>query len=148
MAYISISHQPEPVLVTAATGSEHDPLPLNELSDRLQLSRQTLVRWVDRHLIDASLEWSLSADNKEVRVIRLGSSTLEHLDAFASEYREDVVSCAQARRMLKIVDRKRIKKMLRAKDIEAVEVDGERRVRVGSIEDYLMGREVSDENRA
>ncbi len=116
-------------------------LPLNELSDQVQISKQTLVRWVDRHLIDAKLFWALSEDNDEVRMIELSDQSMDYLKRFAAKYRDDVVSRTEARRILKQIDRKKIKKLIRAGDIEDVEVDEETRIVVGSIEDYLMSRE-------
>jgi len=120
-------------------------MPLNELSEHLQLSKQTLVRWTDRHLIDADLYWSLSDSNEEIRMIDLTDETLDFLEDFAADYREDVVSRTEARRILKQIDRKKIKKLIRAGDVEDVEVDEETRVVVGSLEDYLMRREQEEE---
>lgn len=118
---------------------------LDQLSERLKISKQTLVRWVDRHLIDASLGWALSDENNEVRVIELSDDTLDFLENFAKDYREDTVTRTEARRILKKIDRKKIKKMIRAEDILAVEVDEEVKIVVGSIEDYLIGQEQSEE---
>jgi hypothetical protein len=120
-------------------------MPLDELSEHLQLSKQTLVRWTDRHLIDADLYWSLSDSNEEIRMIDLTDDTLDFLEDFAADYREDVVSRTEARRILKQIDRKKIKKLIRAGDVEDVEVDEETRVVVGSLEDYLMEREREEE---
>ena len=120
-------------------------MPLDELSDHLQISKQTLVRWTDRHLIDADLYWSLSDTNEEIRMIDVSDETLDFLEDFAADYREDVVSRTEARRILKQIDRKKIKKLIRAGDVEDVEVDEETRVVVGSLEDYLMNREQEDE---
>lgn len=120
-------------------------MPLDELSEHLQLSKQTLVRWTDRHLIDADLYWSLSDSNQEIRMIDLTDETLDFLEDFAADYREDVVSRTEARRILKQIDRKKIKKLIRAGDVEDVEVDEETRVVVGSLEDYLMEREREEE---
>jgi len=116
-------------------------MPLNELSKHLQLSKQTIVRWTDRHLIDADLYWSLSDSNEEIRMIDLTDETLNFLEDFAADYRDDVVSRTEARRILKQIDRKKIKKLIRAGDVEDVEVDEETRVVVGSLEDYLMEQE-------
>lgn len=118
---------------------------LDQLSERLKISKQTLVRWVDRHLIDASLGWALSDQNNEIRVIELSDDTLDFLENFAKDYREDTVTRTEARRILKKIDRKKIKKMIRAEDILAVEVDEEVKIVVGSIEDYLIGQEQSEE---
>jgi len=116
-------------------------MPLDELSEHLQLSKQTIVRWADRHLIDADLYWSLSDSNEEIRMIDLTDETLNFLEDFAADYRDDVVSRTEARRILKQIDRKKIKKLIRAGDVEDVEVDEETRVVVGSLEDYLMEQE-------
>lgn len=118
-----------------------EDMSLDQLSERVQISKQTLVRWVDRHLIDASLGWALSVDNNEIRVIELSEDTLDFLESFAEDYREDTVTRTEARRILKKIDRKKIKKMIRAEDILAVEVDDEVKIVVGSIEDYLIGQE-------
>mgnify|MGYP006282293541 FL=1 len=120
-------------------------MPLDELSEHLQISKQTLVRWTDRHLIDADLYWSLSDTNEEIRMINLTDETLDFLEDFAADYRDDVVSRTEARRILKQIDRKKIKKLIRAGDVEDVEVDEETRVVVGSLEDYLMEREREEE---
>jgi len=121
-------------------------MPLDELSDRIKLSKQTIVRWVDRHLIDAELHWALSDENEEVRMIEISPSTMDFVKSFAEEYREDVVSRTEARRILKQIDRKKIKKLIRAGDVKDVEVDEETRIVVGSIEDYLMARERDEED--
>lgn len=116
-------------------------IPLDELSNDVQLSKQTIVRWIDRHLIDAELDWSLSDSNEEVRMITISDDSLDFLRSFAEEYREDVVSRTEARHILKQIDRKKIKKLIRAGDVKDVEVDEETRIVVGSIEDYLRSRE-------
>lgn len=139
-----------PPIFTVADQSTTSPrqsktMQLNELSEHLQLSKQTIVRWADRHLIDADLYWSLSDSNEEIRMIDLTDDTLDFLEDFAADYREDVVSRTEARRILKQIDRKKIKKLIRAGDVEDVEVDEETRVVVGSLEDYLMERERVDE---
>lgn len=125
----------------STTSQEQKAVPLDELSGELRISKQTLVRWVDRHLVDADLYWSLSEENEEIRMIKLSDDTMDFLRSFAAEYREDVVTRTEARRILKQIDRKKIKKLIRAGDIEDVEVDEETRIVVGSIEDYLMSRE-------
>lgn len=131
----------------STTPGEITTMPLDDLSDRIKLSKQTIVRWVDRHLIDAELHWALSDDNEEVRMIEISPQTMDFVQSFAEEYREDVVSRTEARRILKQIDRKKIKKLIRAGDVKDVEVDEETRIVVGSIEDYLMARErdVEDE---
>ena len=118
---------------------------LDTLSERIKISKQTLVRWVDRHLIDANLGWALSDENNEVRVIELSDDTLDFLESFAKDYRDDTVTRTEARRILKKIDRKKIKKMIRAEDILAVEVDEEVKIVVGSIEDYLISQEQTEE---
>lgn len=118
---------------------------LDALSERLKISKQTLVRWVDRHLIDANLGWALSDENNEIRVIELSDDTLDFLESFAKDYRDDTVTRTEARRILKKIDRKKIKKMIRAEDILAVEVDEEVKIVVGSIEDYLISQEQTEE---
>lgn len=125
---------------------ERKTMPLDELSEQVKLSKQTIVRWVDRHLIDADLHWALSDDNEEVRMIELSDQTMQFLETFAAEYREDVVSRTEARRILKQIDRKKIKKLIRAGDVKDVEVDDETRIVVGSLEDYLMARERDGED--
>ena len=111
---------------------------LEDLSHELNISMQTIVRWADRHLIDAELGWSLTDDNEEVRVIRLRKGKLDDIKAFAQEYRDGYVTRKEARRILKMIDRRKVKKMVRAGDIETAEVDEETKVHVASIEDYLM----------
>lgn len=121
--------------------NEINTLSLDELSEEIQLSKQTIVRWVDRHLVDADLYWGLSDDNREVRIIELSNQSLEFLKEFAAEYREDVVTRTEARRILKQIDRKKIKKLIRAGDVKDVEINEETRIVVGSLEDYMMERE-------
>ena len=128
-----------------ATSRQPKAMPLDELSEHLQLSKQTIVRWTDRHLIDADLYWTLSESNEEIRMIDLSDETLDFLEDFAADYRDDVVSRTEARRILKQIDRKKIKKLIRAGDVEDVEVEDETRVVVGSLEDYLMEREREEE---
>ncbi len=120
---------------------EREEWPLEDLSRLLQVSMQTIVRWADRHLIDAELGWSLTDDNEEVRVIHLRKDRLDELKAFATEYRQGRVTRTEARHILKVIDRRRVKKMVRAGDIETVQVDDETKVLVGSIEDYLINVE-------
>ena len=130
----------------STTPGEITTMPLDDLSDRIKLSKQTIVRWIDRHLIDAELHWALSDENEEVRMIEISPQTMEFVESFAAEYREDVVSRTEARRILKQIDRKKIKKLIRAGDVKDVEVDEETRIVVGSIEDYLMDRERDGED--
>lgn len=126
------------------TTPETESVSLDQLSERIQVSKQTLVRWVDRHLITASLGWSLSDDNQEVRMIELTDDTISFLESFARDYREDKVTRTEARRILKKIDRKKIKKMIRAGDITAVDDGDEVKVLVGSIEDFLISREENE----
>ena len=121
--------------------SDRIALPITELADRVRLSKQTIVQWIDRHLIDAELRWALNEDNEEIHVVQMTGDTLGFLEDFAADYREDVVSRTEARRILKQIDRKKIKKLIRAGDVQDVEVDEETKIVVGSIEDYLMARE-------
>jgi hypothetical protein len=125
--------------------NEINSLSLDNLSEEIQLSKQTIVRWVDRHLIDADLHWGLSDDNREVRIIEISDQSLEFLKEFAAEYREDVVTRTEARRILKQIDRKKIKKLIRAGDVKDVEIDEETRIVVGSLEDYMIEREQGED---
>lgn len=113
-------------------------LRLDELSEALRISRQTLVRWTDRGLINADLGWGVSDDNQETRLIEVDQSTVDFLEGFASEYREDTVSRTEARRLLKLIDRNQVQKLIRQGSIKARKIKGETRVSVGSVEDYLM----------
>jgi hypothetical protein len=113
-------------------------LRLDELSEAILISRQTLVHWTDRGLIDASLDWGVSDANVETRLIQLSDSTLDFLRGFADEYRDDTVSRTEARRLLKLIDRNQVQKLIRQGSIKARKVKGETRVSVGSVEDYLM----------
>ncbi len=113
-------------------------LRLDELSEALRISRQTLVRWTDRKLIDADLNYGVSEHNRQTRLVRLSEDTLDFLRGFAGEYREDTVSRTEARRLLKLIDRNQVQKLIRQGSIKARKVKGETRVSVGSVEDYLM----------
>jgi len=121
---------------------DRQTLRLDELSEALRISRQTLVRWTDRGLINADLGWGVSDDNRETRLIEVDQSTLDFLQGFAGEYREDTVSRTEARRLLKLIDRNQVQKLIRQGSIKARKVKGETRVSVGSVEDYLMTLEV------
>lgn len=116
---------------------------LDRLSEDIRISKQTLVRWADRGIIDASLHWAISDANEELRLIRVSSNSLDFLRAFASEYREDTVSRTEARRILKLIDRSQVQKLLRHGQLQAKKVDDETRVLVGSIEDHLMTLEAN-----
>jgi hypothetical protein len=120
-------------------------LRLDELSEALRISRQTLVRWTDRGLINADLGWGVSDSNQETRLIEVDDSTIEFLEGFAGEYREDTVSRTEARRLLKLIDRNQVQKLIRQGSIKARKIKGETRVSVGSVEDYLMTLEVEEE---
>lgn len=111
---------------------------LEELSIRLQVSRQTIVRWIDRHLLDASLRWGLTEENEEVHFIELDQATLDFLESFVDRYREEVVSKKEARRILKEIDKKKVNKMINKEKLEVTKIDGETRIVVGSIEDFLI----------
>ncbi len=119
-------------------------LRLDELSEALRISRQTLVRWTDRGLINADLDWGVSDANEETRLIEVDQSTLDFLEGFAGEYREDTVSRTEARRLLKLIDRNQVQKLIRQGSIKARKIKGETRVSVGSVEDYLMTLEESE----
>lgn len=120
---------------------EREEWSLEELSHELHISMQTIVRLAGRHLIDAELGWSLTDDNEEVRVIRIRKGKFDELKAFAEEYRQGQVTRTEARRILKLIDRRQVKKMVRAGDIETIQVGDETKVLVGSIEDYLIHAE-------
>ncbi|MEM0962424.1 MAG: hypothetical protein AAGK21_07830 [Bacteroidota bacterium] len=126
------------------TITDRQTLRLDELSEAIRISRQTLVRWTDRGLIEADLDWGVSEDNQETRLIELTPSTVEFLEGFAGEYREDTVSRTEARRLLKLIDRNQVQKLIRQGSIKARKVKGETRVSVGSVEDYLMTLEESE----
>lgn len=114
---------------------------LDTLSEEVRISKQTLVRWSDRGLIDASLHWAISDTNEELRLIRISPTSLDFLRAFAEDYRNDTVSRTEARRILKLIDRSQVQKLLRHGNLESRKVEDETRVVVGSIEDHLMALE-------
>ncbi len=118
--------------------ADRQTLRLDELSEAIRISRQTLVRWTDRGLIEADLDWGVSDQNQELRLIALTQSTVDFLEGFAGEYREDTVSRTEARRLLKLIDRNQVQKLIRQGSIKAKKIKGETRVSVGSVEDYLM----------
>ena len=120
------------------TTDDRQTLRLDELSEAIRISRQTLVRWTDRGLINAALDWGVSDDNAETRLIQLDQSTIDFLEGFAGEYRDDTVSRTEARRLLKLIDRNQVQKLIRQGSIKARKIKGETRVSVGSVEDYLM----------
>ncbi len=116
-------------------------MPLQHLSEQIRVSSQTLVRWIDRHLVDAELDWELSHDNQQIRTIRIEESTLGFLNTFATEYRDDTVSRTEARRLLKKIDPRNVKRLIRTGDIKTVQVGEDVRIVIGSIEDYLIERD-------
>lgn len=116
-------------------------LDLDDLSETIRISKQTLVRWADRGIIDASLHWGISDANQEQRLIRISPRSLDFLRGFATEYRQDTVSRTEARRILKLIDRSQVQKLLRHGQLESRKVADETRVVVGSIEDHLMNQE-------
>ena len=126
------------------TAVDAQKLRLDELSEAIRISRQTLVRWTDRGLIQAELGWGISDDNAETRLIQITPPTREFLESFSAEYREDTVSRTEARRLLKLIDRNQVQKLIRQGSIKARKVKGETRVSVGSVEDYLMTLEESE----
>ena len=125
--------------------SDPSTLDLDELSEALRISKQTLVRWTDRGLIDASLSWGISQKNEETRLIEISPSSLTFLEGFADEYRDDTVSRTEARRLLKLIDRNQVQKLIRQGSIKAKKIKGETRVSVGSVEDYLRTLEETEE---
>lgn len=130
--------------MTTETPDARQTLRLDELSEAIRISRQTLVRWTDRGLIAADLGWGVSDDNAETRLIEIDQSTIEFLEGFAGEYREDTVSRTEARRLLKLIDRNQVQKLIRQGSIKARKIKGETRVSVGSVEDYLMTLEETE----
>lgn len=121
----------------ATTRAQKMEFPLSELSDRLEISRQTIVRWIDRHLLDADLRWGLTEENEEVHLIELTGESLEFLESFVEQYRQELVSKKEARRILKEIDKKKVNKMINKEKLEVTKIDGETRIIVGSIEDFL-----------
>lgn len=122
--------------------SDATRLRLDELSEALRISRQTLVNWTDRGLIEAELGWGAAAPGTDQgRVMSLTEDTLDFLRGFADEYRDDTVSRTEARRLLRLIDRNQVQKLIRQGSIKARKVRGETRVSVGSVEDYLMSLE-------
>lgn len=126
------------MLTSSTLSDDAQEFELDALSETLRISKQTLVRWVDRGLIDASLAWGISDENEELRLIRIDPRSLEFIRGFAEEYREDTVSRTEARRILKMIDRSQVQKLLRQGDLTSKKIDDETRVVIGSVEDYLM----------
>ncbi|CAN5850797.1 hypothetical protein BH23ACT11_BH23ACT11_12370 [soil metagenome] len=121
---------------------------LDDLSAEIRVSKQTLVRWTDRGLIDAELDWGVGNENEELRLITLSAQTFDFLRGFANEYRESAVTRTEARRLLKLVDRNQVQRLIRQGEIKARREEGETRVVVGSVEDYLCGLETNGEVEA
>lgn len=122
----------------AISGTSSLEFPLERLSKRLQVSTQTIVRWIDRHLLDAELRWGLTEENEEVHLIELDEQTLDFLESFVERYRHEAVSKKEARRILKEIDKKKVNKMINKEELEVTKIDGETRILVGSIEDFLI----------
>ncbi len=120
------------------TALDSEELELTSLSENVRISKQTLVRWADRGIIDATLHWAIADDNSEIRLIRIAPTSLDFLRNFAAEYREETVSRTEARRILKLIDRSQVQKLLRHGQLSSRKVEDETRVVVGSIEDHLM----------
>lgn len=116
-------------------------LELDTLSESIRISKQTIVNWADRGIIDASLHWAIREDNREERLIRISPKSLDFLRGFADDYREDTVSRTEARRILKLIDRGQVQKLLRHGRLQSRKVEDEMRVVVGSIEDHLIQQE-------
>jgi len=116
-------------------------LVLDELSDGVRISRQTLVTWVDRGLIEATLDWGSGPAGNPLRLIRISDTSLEFVRTFAAEYREDTVSRTESRRLLKLIDRNQVQRLVRRGLVRTRAVGGETRLDVGSIEDYLRSLE-------
>ena len=120
-----------------------EALELDILSRNVKISKQTLVRWTDRGLLDASLDWGISDAGEELRLIHITTRSLDFLREFAAEYREETVSRTEARRLLKVIHRGEVQKLLRHGDLTSRTEDGETRVVVGSVEDYLLANEAA-----
>ncbi|HLA63848.1 MAG TPA: hypothetical protein VK610_05440 [Rhodothermales bacterium] len=112
-------------------------MPLDELSSDVRISKQTLVTWSDRGLIDADMDWGVGAGNTAVRLIRISPGSMEFVRSFAASYREDTVSRTEARRLLKLIDRNQVQRLVRQGRVSTRRVEGETRLDVGSVEDYL-----------
>jgi hypothetical protein len=115
---------------------------LDELSNDVQISKQTLVTWVDRGLIEATLDWGGGGAGAPVRLIRISGPSLEFVRSFAADYRNDTVSRTESRRLLKLIDRNQVQRLVRRGLVRTRTVGGETRLDVGSIEDYLRSLEV------
>ena len=114
---------------------------LDDLSAAVRISKQTLVTWADRGLIEAALDWGVGSGNEAVRLIRISPASLEFVRSFAAEYRDDTVSRTEARRLLKLIDRNQVQRLVRQGRVKTRRVEGETRLDVGSVEDHLMALE-------
>jgi hypothetical protein len=110
---------------------------LDDLSDDVRISKQTLVTWVDRGLIEATLDWGGGGAGAPVRLIRISAASLAFVRSFAADYRNDTVSRTESRRLLKLIDRNQVQRLVRRGLVQTRTVAGETRLDVGSIEDYL-----------
>jgi hypothetical protein len=110
-------------------------LSLDALSEDVRISKQTLVTWVDRGLIEATLDWG--GVGTPVRLIRIAPASLDFVRSFAAEYRNDTVSRTESRRLLKLIDRNQVQRLVRRGLVRTRTVGAETRLDVGSIEDYL-----------
>ncbi len=124
-------------LAPSPTAEAPQEFVLDALSDAVGISKQTLVTWTDRGLIEATLDWGVTGANEAVRRIRIAPASLEFLRSFAAEYRADTVSRTEARRLLKLIDRNQVQRLIRQGSVTTRRVKGETRVDVGSVEDYL-----------
>ncbi len=112
-------------------------LSLDDLSDDVRISKQTLVTWVDRGLIEATLDWGARGTATPVRLIRIAPASLDFVRSFAADYRSDTVSRTESRRLLKLIDRNQVQRLVRRGLVQTRAVGAETRLDVGSIEDYL-----------
>jgi hypothetical protein len=111
---------------------------LDDLSAAVRISKQTLVTWADRGLIEATLDWGVGGGNAALRLIKISPTSLEFVRSFAAEYRDDTVSRTEARRLLKLIDRNQVQRLVRQGRVKTRRVEGETRLDVGSVEDHLM----------
>ena len=130
-----------PMPLALAPAGEVREMPLDELSEDVRISRQTLVTWVDRGLVEATLDWGSASGGESVRLIRISPASLEFVRAFAKDYRLDTVSRTESRRLLKLIDRNQVQRLVRRGLVRTKTVGNETRLDVGSIEDYLRSLE-------
>ena len=123
-------------LAPSAVGEVHE-FTLDALSDDIRISKQTLVTWVDRGLIEATLSWGVGGTNAPVRLIRISPASLDFVRGFAADYRNDTVSRTESRRLLKLIDRNQVQRLVRQGRVKTRRIEGETRLDVGSVEDYL-----------